>query len=301
MLYDRAYMKKPFGSGETHSMKRSIVFQLILINVGFFILQNVLHILLPYASFIEKTFAFSSAHFFEGKIWTLLSYSFLHSYPGLLHIFTNMLGLFFIGRVIEPILGARRFLTLYLASGIVGALLYFSFHFDPSGPGGVLIGASASVSGILAFFCLIKPEERITLLLFFVIPISLKPKWLLRAYAVISLGLLFAEELYGSGTLAHSAHLGGLLAGFLYYQFFYSESPRLFRSFKEPSIELPAWFKKQKKQSTNARYSVNYSDSSTQLKTEVNRILDKINLHGFASLSEEEKSTLEKAKALFDR
>lgn len=294
-------MKKPFESGGAHSMKRSIVFQLILLNVGFFILQNVLHILFPYASFIEKTFAFSSAHFFEGKVWTLLSYSFLHSYPGLLHILTNMLGLYFIGRVIEPILGSRPFLTLYLASGIAGALLYFSFHFDPSGPGSFLVGASAAVSGILAFFCLIKPEERITLLLFFVLPISIKPKWLLRAYAAISLFLLFTEELYGSGSLAHSAHLGGLLAGFLYYQFFYRDSPRLFGSFQEPSIELPKWFKKQKKQGANARYSVNYSDSNAQLKMEVNRILDKINLHGFASLSEDEKSTLEKAKALFDR
>lgn len=301
MLYDRAYMKKPFESSDARPMKRSIVFQLILINVGFFILQNVLHILFPFTSFIENTFAFSSAHFFEGKLWTLLSYSFLHSYPGLLHILTNMLGLYFIGRAIEPILGSRPFLTLYLVSGIVGALLYFSFHFDPSGRGGILVGASAAVSGILAFFCLIKPEERITLLLFFILPISIKPKWLLRAYAVISLGLLFTEELYGTGNLAHSAHLGGLLAGFLYYQFFYRERPSLFRSFQEPSIELPKWFKKQKKQGVHTDYSVNYSAANAQLKSEVNRILDKINLHGFASLSEDEKSTLEKAKALFDR
>ncbi|RCL30040.1 MAG: rhomboid family intramembrane serine protease [Puniceicoccaceae bacterium] len=212
-----------------------------------------------------------------------------------------MLGLYFIGRVIEPILGSRTFLYLYLASGIVGALLYLSFHFDPTSLGGGLVGASAAVSGILAFFCLIKPEERITLLLFFVFPISLKPKWLLRAYAAISLGLLFTEELYGSGNIAHSAHLGGLLAGFLFYQFFYRDRHSLFQSFQEPSIELPTWFKKQKKRDSNARYSVNYSDSNTQLKSEVNRILDKINLHGFASLSEEEKSTLEKAKALFNR
>ncbi|MAV38988.1 MAG: hypothetical protein CML12_00190 [Puniceicoccaceae bacterium] len=301
MLYDRAYMKKPFESGDAHTNKRSVVFQLILLNVGIFILQNVLHILFPYSNFLENTFVFSSTHFFEGKIWTVLSYSFLHSFPGIWHIFANMLGLYFIGRVIEPILGSRTFLYLYLASGIVGALLYLSFHFDPTSLGGGLVGASAAVSGILAFFCLIKPEERITLLLFFVFPISLKPKWLLRAYAAISLGLLFTEELYGSGNIAHSAHLGGLLAGFLFYQFFYRDRHSLFQSFQEPSIELPTWFKKQKKRDSNARYSVNYSDSNTQLKSEVNRILDKINLHGFASLSEEEKSTLEKAKALFNR
>ena len=298
-------MKQPLGSGDgsrfIHSIQRSIVTQLILINIGFFFLQNVLHILFPYTSFIEKTFAFSSAQFFEGKLWTLLSYSFLHSYPGLLHIFTNMLGLYFIGRAIEPILRSRSFLILYFASAIAGSLLYFCFHFDPNGQRGVLVGASAAVSGILAFFCLIKPEERITLLLFFIIPISLKPKWLLRGYAAISLALLFIEELNGYGNLAHSAHLGGLLAGLLYYQFFYRDSPNVFRCFQEPSIELPNWFKKQKNQPTKAPYSVDYSDSGTRLKSEVNRILDKINLHGFASLSEEEKSTLEKAKALFDR
>ena len=281
--------------------RKSMVFLLLVITVAVFVLQNVLHILLPDARIIENLFVLNPSNLFEGKVWTLLTYSFLHSYPGLFHIFANMLGLYFIGRVIEPIIGAKPFLYLYLSSAFVGALCYLSLHMDPSQGLYGLVGASASVSGILAFFCLIKPEERITLLLFFVLPVSLKPKWLLRGYLAITVLFLFSEELTGAVNIAHSAHLGGILTGFIYYRFFYKESYSPFSQFSEPTIELPKWFKKQKKNSSNVSYTVNYSDKKRQMKTEVNVILDKINLHGFESLTEKEAETLKKAHSLFDK
>ena len=298
MIYDRPYMK---SSSDTIYQQKSMVFILLMINLAVFVLQNVLHILLPEARMIENLFVLNSANLLDGKIWTLLTYSFLHSYPGLFHIFANMLGLYFIGRVIEPIIGAKPFLYLYLSSAIVGALFYLSLHMSPSQALYGLIGASASVSGLLTFFCLLKPEERITLLVFFVLPLSLKPKWLLRAYLAISVLFLFSEELTGAVNIAHSAHLGGMLTGFIYYRFFYKESFSPFSQFREPTIELPKWFKKQKKQFSNASYTVNYSDQKKQMKAEVNVILDKINLHGFESLTEKEAETLKKAHSIFDK
>ena len=298
MIYDRPYMK---SVSDNSYQQKSMVFILLMINIALFVLQNVLHILLPDTRLIETLFVLNPSNLLDGKLWTLLTYSFLHSYPGLFHIFANMLGLYFIGRVIEPIIGSKSFLYLYLSSAIVGAVCYLSLHMDPSQGLYGLVGASASISGILAFFCLIKPEERITLLVFFVLPVSLKPKWLLRAYLAISVLFLFSEELTGAVNIAHSAHLGGILTGFIYYRFFYKDSFSPFSQFREPTIELPKWLKKQKKHFSNVSYTVNYSDQKKQMKAEVNVILDKINLHGFESLTEKEAETLKKAHSLFDK
>ena len=298
MIYDRPYMK---SVSDNPYQQKSMVFMLLVITVGVFVLQNVMHILFPDTLIIETLFVLKPAYLFEGKVWTLFTYSFLHNYPGLFHVFANMLGLFFIGRVIEPIIGAKPFLYLYLSSAIVGALCYLSVHMSPSQSLNGLIGSSASVSGILAFFCLVKPEEKITLLLFFILPISLKPKWLLRGYLAITVFLLFSEELTGRANIAHSAHLGGLLAGFIYYKFFYEDSSAPFSKFREPTIELPKWFRKQKGRFSNVNYTVNYSDKKKQMKAEVNVILDKINLHGFESLTEKEAEMLKKAHSLFEK
>jgi hypothetical protein len=101
--------------------------------------------------------------------------------------------------------------------------------------------------------------------------------------------------LSGAVNIAHSAHLGGILTGFVYYKFFYKDSLSPLSRFQEPTIELPKWFKKQKKRFSNVSFTVNYSDQKKQMKAEVNVILDKINLHGFESLTEKEAETLKKS------
>ena len=301
MIDDRTYMRAKWKEDNYFLFKNSIVFQLLLLNICVFIIQNIFYVLFPSFNFIENSFYFSSDQLFEGKFWTLFTYSFLHSHPGVFHILTNLIGLYFLGRAIEPTLGSRSFLTLYLSASVLGALLYLSFHFSPSSSTNGLIGASASVSGILAFFCLLKPEERITLLLFFVIPINIKPKWVLRIYTGISVLLLFSEEISLASNIAHSAHLGGILAGFIYYHLFYADSPNIFKDFQSPKIELPNWLKKQKLNKNKLPYSVNFSDLDTPKNNEVNSILDKINRNGFSSLTEKEKATLEKARDFFNR
>ncbi len=294
MIYDRPYMKTSPVNG---FQNRSMVMQLLIINIAVFVVQNVFGVLFNQFSIVGQYFALSGAHIIDGKLWTLLSYSFLHS-AGYFHILGNMFGLYFIGRVIEPIIGPRPFLYLYLFSALIGAFFYLSLNYDTMG---LLVGASASVSGLLAFFCLLKPEDRITLLVFFIIPVSIKPKWLLRFYLIITLFSILTAELQGTTNIAHSAHLGGLLTGFLYYQFFYKKEFAPFSAFKEPSIELPSWLKKQNKTQAKVSYKVNYSKSHSELKEEVNKILDKINDSGFESLNDDEKTILHKARSSFKK
>ena len=294
MIYDRPYMRTQSAQS---FLNRSMVMKLFIVNIVVFVIQNVVGVLFNKYSLVSQYFALSSLNLIDGKLWTVLSYSFLHS-AGYLHILGNMFGLYFIGKVIEPIIGSKSFLYLYLVSAIIGGLFYLSLNFNNSS---LLLGASASVSGLLAFFCLLKPDERITLLLFFIIPISLKPKWLLRGYLSITILSIFAAELQGVTNIAHSAHLGGLLTGFLYYEFFYKKQFSPFAGFKEPSIELPSWLKKQNPKKTKVSYSVNYSTSDLHLKEAVNKILDKINHSGFESLNEEEKTLLHDARSSFKK
>ena len=307
MLYDRPYMRQsPEDSGGS---KASMVTTLLVITIGVFVLQQVMNVFFPSAGggenhFMSEWLALSGNNFQELKVWTIFSYGLLHSTAGFFHILGNMFGLYFIGRIIEPLIGRERFLLLYIAGSILGGIVYLAFHFNAT-PYQVLVGASASVMGLLAFFCLLHPERPITLLLFFVLPITMKPKWVLRISLALSVGGLLLYELPGSasamGNVAHSAHLGGLFTGILYHRFFHNRSGNLFSSASsKPSVELPEWFKRKQKTERKISYKVNRS-SRDELQSEVDRILDKINATGFGSLTESEQKTLDQAKDILSR
>lgn len=294
MLYDRPYMRHDSGQ---EFRQTSVVTTLIIVTVAVFVLQQVLNVMFPGADgrgnyFMGEWFALSGQNFRELKVWTVLTYTFLHSTAGFVHILGNMLGLFFIGRIIQPILGNKKFLYLYFGGSLLGGLFYILIHFNSFNP---VVGASAAVSAILAFFCLLRPEQPITLLLFFVLPITLKPKYIFWGSIIISVIGALLYELPGQSRIAHSAHLGGLLAGVFYFRFIYSAAPGGFTRSEKPSIEIPDWFKKKRKTVGNFNYRVNRTNRAS-LQKEVDRILDKINLSGFGSLTDEEKSTLDRAK-----
>lgn len=309
MLYDRPYMRQ---GGEPESNQASAYIILLFATVGVFILQQLFNVFfpgqLPYRnnSFLTDWFALSGQHFRELKAWTPLTYTFLHSTSGLMHILGNMLGLFFLGRVLEPLIGQTRFLVLYFSGTLFGALLYLVFHYNDASP---VVGASASVFALLAFFCRLRPEQPITLLLFFVLPVTLKPKWVLWiSFGISAMGILGGElpNLLGNGpvgsNIAHSAHLGGLLAGILFHRFFHEGSgldflKRFRGSSGNANAEPPAWFKRRPKSASKLTYSVNRKNRE-DLQAEVDRILDKINLSGFGALTDEEKSTLDRAKEI---
>ena len=112
MLYDRPYMRQPFTGAEPK--QSPIVMNLIFITIGVFVLQHVMNVFFPAMggksnSFMSECFALSGRSFRELKVWTVISYCFLHSTAGFFHIFGNMIGLFFIGRIIEPLIGKEPF------------------------------------------------------------------------------------------------------------------------------------------------------------------------------------------------
>jgi membrane associated rhomboid family serine protease len=280
-----------------------MVTNLIVITVAVFVLQQVLNVFFPGVggrenSLMSNWFALSGQNFQELKVWTILSYGFLHSTVGFFHILGNMLGLYFIGRIVEPVIGSKRFLGLYLGGTLIGGLVYLSLHFNSYGP---VVGASAAVMAILTLFCQLYPERPVTLLIFFIIPVTMKPKWIFWASIVISAGGILLYELPGNSHVAHSAHLGGIVAGILYFRFVHNQSSQFFAtSSPRASVELPDWFKRKQKTEKHISYKVNRS-SRDELQAEVDRILDKINQSGFGSLTVAEKQTLDRAKDLLSR
>ncbi len=127
--------------------------------------------------------------------WTLVTSMFLHA--SILHIFINMWVLFMFGMLVEQRIGTKRFILIYMASGILASAAS-SFVYDAA------LGASGAIMGILGVAIILMPDLRVIL---FIIPMSLR-----TAGIIIALTDLFGI-LPG---VAHAAHLAGLASGLLY-------------------------------------------------------------------------------------
>jgi membrane associated rhomboid family serine protease len=175
---------------------------LILANVVMFGLQA-----LGFDALLTRWLAlwpWNSGAFFP---WQLLTYGFLHG--GLGHLFFNMFGIYMFGAELERHFGARRYMQLYAASLLFAALaqILVGVMFVPMA--GPTVGASGGLFGLLIAFALLFPRRRILLL----IPPIPMPAWLfVTLYGVIELSLGFYRP---QGGIAHFAHLGGMLGGFL--------------------------------------------------------------------------------------
>ena len=309
MLSDRSYMRDNYPRE-----RASVLAWLISAIVAAFVLQLIFARILEMPGAMEHFFGLSISGLKVGRIWTLLSYSFLHDTNNLLHIVGNLLGLYFLGRVLLPMLGARRFLCLYGAMVLAGASLAACAtpQYATRGPtgaapttagrlGGSVIGASAAIAGLFVLFACFYPNQPVTFLLFFILPVTLKPKYVAWfAVSVDLAGFIFYEVMGVSSPFgfAHSAHLGGMAAGWLYYRYVHEANWR-FPS-RRADIELPKWLKKQAKNPAPAAFQVNVTNPG-DLRAEVDRILDKINSQGFGALTPDEKRILDEAKDLLSR
>jgi len=134
--------------------------------------------------------------------WTLVTYAFLHA--NLAHIFFNMLMLFFFGPRLEERLGSRTFLWFYVLCGVGGALLSFAFS-----PTAAVVGASGAIFGVVVGFARYWPREEIYI--WGVLPIQAR---MLALFMVAS--SLFAGFTGAQDGIAHFAHLGGLVTGWVF-------------------------------------------------------------------------------------
>ena len=155
--------------------------------------------------------------------YQLLSHVFLHGSET--HLFFNMFGLWMFGRVIEQVLGKQRFLILYLACGIGAAIisqLVDDFIFREVFLG-ALVGASGAIYGLLAAFAIMFPNFKIMLIF---LPVPIAAKFFVPVLLLIDLtGGFTGFSIFGQN-IAHFAHIGGAIIGFLMIFFFRSRSPR---------------------------------------------------------------------------
>ena len=235
----------------------------------------------------------------RGYVWQLLTYQFMHA--GVLHILLNGWAIYVFGHALEETLGGKKFLTLFLTSGVVGGLCQaLAAWIWPGYFGGPVVGASAGVFGLVAAFAVLFPERELTLLLFFFIPLRLTARRLLIfSAALAALGLAWGLR-YQGAHIAHAAHLGGMLAGVIFILQFVQgrglpwksparrAAPRRLvnvRAAKSGSWRSPA--DKLEEEQSNDEFLV----------SEVDPILDKISAHGIQSLTAREREILEKARA----
>ncbi len=242
--------------------------RLVIANVLVFFLQSTLPGLMQNLEFVP--------FFILSRPWTLVTYMFAHA--GFMHVFFNMLGLYFFGSRVEDRLGPERFFALYFISGITGGLL--TFIFSPYTP---IVGASAAVFGVSLAYARFWPRDQI--LLWGIVPIE--ARWLVA--------LMTAMALFGVGQgVAHYAHLGGFVGGYLYLLFLERKhGAKKFRKVATAGPPVDALDGKWQKVNRESVHAIN--------KDEVNRILDKISASGIKSLTPQERLFLSNFVPMDDR
>ncbi len=178
---------------------------LIWTNVAMFLVTFVVPGVVPYlglmpAAVLERLF-----------VWQPVTYMFLHG--GVMHILINMLMLWMFGTDLEHRWGTRFFLKFYFVTGVGAAATTILASLLPFGVGELMyssltIGASGAIYGVLVAYGLTFPNRLIYMYLLFPIPA--------RVFVLIMAAIALLASISGGGSVAHSAHLGGLVVGYLY-------------------------------------------------------------------------------------
>ena len=274
-------------------------------------------------------------HFFlasDFRIWQFFTYMFMHG--GFTHILMNMFMLWMFGMVVENVWGPRKFLFYYIVCG-VGAglcqelaqygtyLVYGLANFDSLRIGTTVlpmdvylnmmntVGASGAIYGVLLAFGMLFPEERMFII---PIPIPIKAKWIVMGSIVVE---LFSAIGTSNDGVAHLAHLGGMLFGFIlirywkkhpysgYGDFGMNRGHQFFDRMKNTweqrggrdsrnatNGNSESWSNTSQSNNANNRSDWDYNAQKKQQQEEVDRILDKIRKSGYDSLTKDEKQKL---------
>ena len=216
----------------------------------------------------------------------IITHMFMHG--DLWHIFFNMFALWMFGRIMEQTWGWKKFLIYYFVCGLGAAIIQeIGQAIGLISPYDYIIGASGAVMGIMLAFGMIYPNEKLFII---PIPFPLKAKYLIIGYAIyeIILGFLQLDK------VAHFAHLGGMLFGFLLILYWRWESKK-----GSSRASHTKWRTTSTHPNMTVSYNKNersrdyeYNAQKKEQNDEIDRILDKIRRDGYASLSEEEKRKL---------
>jgi membrane associated rhomboid family serine protease len=183
-------------------------------------------------------------------VWQLGTYMFLHDISSFLplHLGLNMLALWMFGSELEETWGSERFARFYFVTGIGAGLCSVLASWNSYIP---IIGASGAIYGLLAAYGILFPDR--TLLLYFIVPI--KAKWF-----VLILGLItFWSSLSASGGgVAHVAHLGGMIFGWLYLRSG-GMGPGVGTGFR--FFDFKAWREERRQNTLRKKFKVYYRDT----------------------------------------
>lgn len=270
---------------------------LIIINV---VAYFAFMILSGFVSYISDTNIMSDIFYLKGDFlmtlftpWTLITYSFLHG--GFMHLFSNIIGLFFIGMIFAQIFGEKKLLSFYLSTalfvGIFNVIIY-SLSTPSDVPYIYAMGASGVVFGLLTAVGLMAPDMKLNLILF-----TAKLKWVVLVYLLLEISMLTGSSI---------GHLSGAVFGLL-FAYYWKKGFNL-TSFTERLI-----YKKRLDpgyQVLESGYGGGYDDCPSCVPTKtwtskknkvkvslnVNDILDKISDKGMKSLTNEELKYLKSKK-----
>ena len=209
------------------------------------------------------------------KIWQTITYLFVHG--GFLHMFFNMFVLWMFGKDLEQDWGQNQFILFYFLCGIGSGLITIIMSMNSFIP---IVGASGAIYGVLVAYGFTYPNRMVYL--YGILPLKVK-------YMVLVLGMVafFASLSTSHSTISHITHLAGMIIGILYIIYIKSKNIRLWY------IQLRL---KLMQKNNNLE-----SDEAAIIKLRVDQILDKLNDHGWESLTTQEEEFLTRAsKRVFD-
>lgn len=283
---------------------------LLISNVGVFILQFFFLDTLksgsaPVGDLFMKNFALFTYESPFFRPWQLFTYMYMHG--GFSHLLFNMFALWMFGMELENMWGSKTFFIFYtvcgVGAGIANAFLAPLVSYIPLNV--PTVGASGSIYGVLIAFGMLFPNRYIYI--YFMLPI--KAKYLVIIYILIE---VFAVASSSQSGIAHIAHLGGGVVGFLYVYFILnkgkpkffekqSQDNSVFSNFKDMFEKKP---EPPKYEPPKNVYDANFEDLSKskyeddmrrdekEAHQKIDAILDKLGANGYASLTEEEKRIL---------
>ena len=276
-LNDRDYMR---SSAAPEMSGRKMIWILIAINVVAYIFLK------------RQDFALT---LFDGRLplynlYQIVTAGFMHGDFG--HIIFNMWGLWLFGGMISRHLNGKKMLILYLAGVICGNLLFILFNLNTFGRIS-LLGASGAVCAFMAAAATLEPEQRLMVIFMPFTPI--KTPTLVLCYTAIEIILELSGE---SSGIAHLAHLGGFISGYITMLVFFGRALPW-----DPFRFLLQKLKNSQPRPSTTNYrkapesaSFKHNDNSRVTQRELDDLLDKLSNNGINSLSEYELERLKKAR-----
>jgi membrane associated rhomboid family serine protease len=237
----------------------NVIVYFVFLILGFF----------PFGRTLFDLFSFNPHQPLYISFYSLVTNIFLHA--GFMHLLGNMLWLYFVGTILEDLIGSKHIIRLFFFGGILGAFFFYIFA-QITGISGLLVGASGGIAALLIATALFAPNYRVFLL--GIVEIELRWIVIIKIFFDV-MGLLFAYNIGGN-----LAHIGGYLFGLAYIT-------EIKGKWNFPKFNNTRFKSKPKRTAT-----VNINNSKSPSQEEIDAILDKISANGYDSLTAKEKEKL---------